>query len=349
MVVERLENVGNWETARSAAMVMHQTGVRELTELAKVSVVEYREIANRNDIGYHQVGSILFSTNESKGKEEIQRRILLQTGLGVESIFMDSSEINARVPFIYAGDIVAACYCPLDGYVDPNSVVNFYYSEARNAGVKFLKGREGHPVASAGCVNGVRIDEETIEAEFLVNAAGGMAHLIGKEVGLHLPISANIRYLSVIEPNPHVTNSLILEDIDSEWYIRPESGGTLLIGEGPVTPYEITEDNKNFYPPKENTAVVERLAKHISYRFPRLLDSKPVASWPGIRSITTKGLPLLGGVEDIEGYINCCGMSGFGVTLAPACGRLTAELIADGKTSVSLEPFLLSRSGTGGP
>lgn len=349
IVIERLPNVGNGETARSAAMLMQQTGVSELTYLAKISIQEYQNISSKVDLGFHQVGSILYTTNKSKGEDEINRRISLLKESGIEASHLSGKDIRNVVPIIYSDDIISACYCSSDGYIDPNSVVNYYFAEAKKAGIQFLQGTEAQPLLKDGRIWAVDIGNEEIRTDFVVNAAGGMAHLIGKKLGLHLPVSTNIRYLSVINPNPPGNNFPLLEDIESDWYVRPEPGGKFLFGEGPVKPYEITESNKDTYPTKDDPHITESLTNYINHRFPDLIKSEFITSWPGVRSITTKGLPLLGGVEGIEGYINCCGMSGFGITLAPASGKLIAEIIVEGKASISLEPFLLSRSGTGGP
>lgn len=362
VVVERLPTVGGWETERSAAMLMHQTDSLDLSRLAKESIPEYKKIFTENHLGFHQEGSILYSTNKERGVQIIKERISWQSSLEIESILFTASEITKYVPFVNVDDIVAGCYCPEDGHIDPHSAVMFYFEQAKDAGVRFYTGLEAYPIVRDGKISEVVLNQagtERIETEFVVNAAGGMAPFIGQKIGIVIPIETNVRYVSIVKPVPSVTQEFpIMKDLDDPiidpqrggWYFRPDAGGTILVGEGPVRNYEIRNDNKDSYPSDNNQDAKDRLAEYIALRLPELMNSTPITNWPGIRSISKNGvgLPILGGVDWINGYVNCCGMSGLGITIAPACGKLIAELIIKGNTSIPLEPFLL-RSRTGGP
>ena len=82
----------------------------------------------------------------------------------------------------------------------------------------------------------------------------------------------------------------------------------------------------------------------LSFRAPRLGKVKVEHGWAGIRALTPDQLPILGPVLEVQGFINCCGWSGYGVMHAPIAGQLIAELVADGEAqTLDIKPFLLSR------
>jgi len=68
-----------------------------------------------------------------------------------------------------------------------------------------------------------------------------------------------------------------------------------------------------------------------------------IRCFAGLRPYTEDGLPILGKVEGIGGFIIAAGHEGDGIALAPITGKLIAELVIEGKSSISLESFQLSR------
>ena len=65
--------------------------------------------------------------------------------------------------------------------------------------------------------------------------------------------------------------------------------------------------------------------------------------WARTIQLTPDELPILGPVEDIEGYVLAVGFSGHGFCLGPIIGKLLSELIVDGEPSIPLHEFRHSR------
>ncbi|HEU4400736.1 MAG TPA: FAD-binding oxidoreductase, partial [Candidatus Polarisedimenticolia bacterium] len=57
--------------------------------------------------------------------------------------------------------------------------------------------------------------------------------------------------------------------------------------------------------------------------------------------------PVMGKAPGIEGMILCYGFSGHGFKEAPVTGRLIAELILDGRTSLDIGPLAFERFAQG--
>jgi len=76
---------------------------------------------------------------------------------------------------------------------------------------------------------------------------------------------------------------------------------------------------------------------------PQLKNATMVRTWAGLRPYTPDEVPILGRVEEVEGFIMASGHFRNGILLSPITGKLIAELIVDGKTSLPLRDTRLSR------
>ena len=66
----------------------------------------------------------------------------------------------------------------------------------------------------------------------------------------------------------------------------------------------------------------------------------------GLRPYTPDGLPILGRVAGVEGFVMAAGHEGDGIALAPITGELIADLIANNRTAFPLDAYNLERFNT---
>ena len=82
----------------------------------------------------------------------------------------------------------------------------------------------------------------------------------------------------------------------------------------------------------------------VSRRRTALRRSAATASaWAGLRPGSPDGLPIIGRLPGYENVYVASGHFRNGVLLAPITGTLIAEMLTQGKTSLSLEPFSPAR------
>jgi len=339
ILLEKRE-IGKGETAVSAAMVMHQTQDKLTTSLAKASIQEYLDLSSYvgRNAGFHQVGSILYATDPI-GAEKIRDIVRTQEKLGIPTELLVGSEVQRYAPMVHADDMLAASYCHLDGYLDQFRLVKAYAKYAGQHGVEIRENVEAIGIdVDDGHVRGVQTTAGYIETSIVVNAAGAAARRIGHLAGVEIPIMLNKRDIVVLTQEPY--KGPIMEDITTEWYFRPYNGYTLA-GVGPTKPLAyLPESSEADTEPDVATKVSEFFAR----RAPSLASSPIGGKWGGIRSLTPDGLPILGPVNNVKGFLNCCGLSGFGVTNAPIAGKIIAEVVGEGRAkSFDLQPFSLER------
>ena len=105
-----------------------------------------------------------------------------------------------------------------------------------------------------------------------------------------------------------------------------------------VTPFE----RHRILEPEMNSRVVDRAIAKMRANIPQFKDLKFGQSWGGVLSSTSDTKPVISPISNVRGLIVATGFSE-GLTMAPAAGKVVAEL-AQGKTpSIDIRPFSYDR------
>jgi sarcosine oxidase subunit beta len=110
--------------------------------------------------------------------------------------------------------------------------------------------------------------------------------------------------------------------------------GNLLIGSSREF---IGYDKKTTY---EGISCIVREALRV---YPVLSKVNMIRTFAGLRPTTTDGLPILGKVPGLSGFMIAAGHEGDGIGLAPMTGKLIADLIAKEEFSERLVKLDLQR------
>jgi D-amino-acid dehydrogenase len=191
-------------------------------------------------------------------------------------------------------------------------------------------------LASGGRVRGVSFgagaNEETIEGDVVVLAAGAWSKRLGETAGVRIPLQPAKGYSATIdafEGAPRVP-VLIKERrvIVTPLGDRVRFGGTL-----ELTGFDSTIDRARY------GAVVKAARETLKSDFPM----KNEEAWCGFRPLTPDGLPVISRVNGVEGLVVATGHAMLGFTQSPMTGKLVAEIAKGAPPSLPLEPFRLDR------
>lgn len=91
--------------------------------------------------------------------------------------------------------------------------------------------------------------------------------------------------------------------------------------------------------PKTVRLTLQRVAKLI----PALASVPMVASWAGFVDSTPDGVPVIGEVPTIPGFILAAGFSGHGFGIGPGSGHLVADIATGQDPIVDPRPYRLER------
>ncbi|MBI4337698.1 MAG: FAD-binding oxidoreductase [Chloroflexi bacterium] len=95
--------------------------------------------------------------------------------------------------------------------------------------------------------------------------------------------------------------------------------------------------------PRPNLARIERARRILGDFAPALKDIKLERVWAGRIDTTPDAVPVLGTVEDLNGWVFNTGGSGHGFMQGPIYAKLVSEVILDGQPSIDIRRFRFSR------
>lgn len=285
---------------------------------------------------FEQVGYLFLLSKESDW-ETFKKNAQMQRNLGLPVELLTPKEVLKLAPFIDIADIIGATFCHKDGLGDPGDFSQGYITAARRLGVEFILEAEVTAILMSNSkVTGIVSQKGTFATEQVVNAAGPSAALIGRMIGVEIPVQPIKRQVVTTAPLPYVKPDLpMVVDVDTGLYFHRESGGLLLGWADKSTPSGFDQS----VDPNYTDSILERAL----LRIPQLAEAQIARAWAGLYETSTDNNAILGKVPGLEGFICANGFSGHGFMHAPAVGQTIAELIVEGKTSLDSTPFAIER------
>ncbi len=341
VLLEKESFFGLGATGRCAGGVRYQfaTEINIRLSLESLPMLERFPEEIGYPIDYRKIGYLFVLTNE-QDVAAFRDVVALQHRLGVETEWWDGDAVRERLPMMNWDDALAATFNPKDGLVDPNGVVMGYTQRARQLGAKTLTDVEVTGIrVEGGRVVGVETNRGTIAAPVVVNAAGPWAGLVGKMAGVDVPIQPIRRQWLTTTPLELSPDFPFVIDFAQSLYFHPEGEGLLT---GMSNPNEKPGFNQNVDPEWELVHMEAAIA-----RFPALERAGVVSRVAGLYEVTPDAHPIFGKTP-VEGFYLCAGFSGHGFMHGPIAGKLTAEIILDGKaTTVDVSSLDLARFAEG--
>ena len=93
---------------------------------------------------------------------------------------------------------------------------------------------------------------------------------------------------------------------------------------------------------------VDGMLRTVRRYLPQLGHAAPAEAWSGLRPTTPDDLPFIGRAEPYQNLYIACGHGHIGMGLAPAGGRLLAQLVAGEPPDIDPAPFRVGRYDKGG-
>jgi glycine/D-amino acid oxidase-like deaminating enzyme len=268
------------------------------------------------------------------------------SGLDVELI--DGDEARRREPCL-SRKVIAATFSALDSQVNPYALTFAFLRAAKSAGARILTGDGVKRIeVVSGKTTGVLTGNCRISTPVVVNAAGALAAEVGHLAGLEIPITPRRGQIVVTASiAPLVRHCLISAQYVAVKFnpalaatggmgfsLEQADSGNILIGS---TREFVGFDRRTTFDG------IRTIASRIAPVIPALKRVPVIRTFGGLRPYTPDGLPILGTVAGVEGFIMAAGHEGDGIALSPITGELIADLISTGRTQFSLEDFRLER------
>ncbi|WP_257549649.1 FAD-binding oxidoreductase [Sphingopyxis sp. DBS4] len=202
--------------------------------------------------------------------------------------------------------------------IDVGGLHAAYLRAAKRAGAGLATRARLDSARSTGAGWEVRLGDETVRANLIVNAAGAWADRVAEACGAApLGIQPYRRTVIQLRLDYPVPASLpLVIDIGGNFYFKGESEGRIWLSPHDETPS----------PPCD--AAPEELDVALAIERLRQVVDWPVAAverkWAGLRSFAPDRLPVFGADACVPGFVWCAGQGGFGIQTSPAISALLA-------------------------
>ncbi len=299
------------------------------------------------DMELEHTGGLVTIESEAE-YQAMSQYVQQQKSAGLDVTLIDGKQAREIEPAL-AESIVGAAYSPIDSQINPLTLNLGLAFGAKQRGATLLM-RE--PVIDVLCDNskvvGVKTSKRTIATNTVINAAGVYAPEIAKMIGIAVPIKPRRGQLLITEPMPKLLKTCMISASYIAQKFDPslaEAGAKAVSIEQTKTGSLLLGSSREFvgFDRRTTPDAISRIAGNAARVIPELKKRQIVRVMAGLRPYTPDGLPILGHVDHIKGFIMAAGHEGDGIALSAITGALISQLAIDKQTDISLDEFALSR------
>jgi len=329
------------------------------TEIAAISQQLYKSLIKEisSDFEYTQRGSMYLIENENEW-DIAEKYVDTLSENGYPMQMLNHKEIHKEEPFL-ADDIIGG-FLELkhDASINPMKYVYALAQQIRKNGVDIFTFCSVRDIKlnKNGAIESVMTDIGTFYTKSVVNCAGVWAPLIGKMVGIEIPIVPRKGQLLVSEKTFPVGKRKITEfgyvavKLGNKNYSRQvspeiEKMGVAFVFEPTLSNNFIVGSSRIFegYNTDVSIEVMQLIASRAIRFFPIMKDINVIHAYAGVRPYVKDNSPIISAVNRIPGFYIAAGHEGSGATLSPVTGKLVSQLILKEKPTIPFKSYRFSR------
>lgn len=295
---------------------------------------------------YQRHGGMIVIEREEELRT-LEQFVAKQNNIGLDVSLLDPKQARQLEPSL-SEKILGATFSPMDAQVNPMFLTFAFVKAAQDLGAKILAHTRVNGFRrTSNRIASVKTDKGEIYTGTVVNAGGVYAAQIGALLDLEIPIKPRRGQLVVTEAIGPIIGRCML----SAQYIAAKFNPALAQKGGGVSIEPTAKGNFVLGSTREfvgfdNRVTLQgilRIAEHVSRIIPCLKKLNLIRVFAGLRPYTPDGLPILGTVAGIDGFVMAAGHEGDGIALSPITGEIIADLIVDNKTGFPMEAYRLER------
>jgi sarcosine oxidase subunit beta len=255
--------------------------------------------------------------------EQLRKNVDLQRTRGCDVKYLEPDEIPSVTPEIAVGDVQGGALCPDDAYVDPYQLCISLARDAEEAGVKFYQKSEVRKVERNKDGFHLKTSNDSFDSETVIVSSGPWSKKVGRMFGINLRLKPYRTQVAITTPFMGEVSIPIVHDVTHDLYMKPETGGTILAGDGTENTESDPDDFKEGTDYEFMTSISERMLR----RLPRSREASLVRGWSGLCTATPDRHPLIGYHSMVDGLFLAVGFNALGVMRAPAVGEIVRDMI----------------------
>ncbi|MBN7809330.1 FAD-dependent oxidoreductase [Algoriphagus sp. H41] len=306
--------------------------LKNLSLLSKALYLDFKAEHPGAALALQEKGLMMAYQTEAMEKEEVEFAHLAKKH-GLEAEILSAADLKTVEPNLELRARGAVLF-PGDAHLDPGALYGFLKKYLTEKGVNFLSNTEVKGFEKSGTkVSAVLTDKGKVEAEKVLICTGSWSAELAQMLGFSLPMMGGKGYSFLQENKPEIKQATILTEQKvavSPYGQTIRFGGTMEIAG--------TDQSVNKNRVKGIFEAINRYYPEFQAKFPE--ENK---IWKGLRPCSPDGLPYIGFAPGYGNVLVGSGHSMMGVSLAPATGKLLAELHQQKDTSLELAGFEVGR------
>lgn len=292
-------------------------------------------------------GGYIFVAYSIEIEINLKSLLAVQKSFDLNIDWYDANQILRLVPGLQPEGLRGGTYSPEDGSASPLKACAAFYAHAKSHGAEFHFNEKVIQISlDCGCINRVITNRGTYACKFFINAAGSWASEVSALLNVPLPVQPEAHEAAITEPVQPIFAAMVVDSRpkpgSSNFYFYQHPTGKIIFCLTPDPPIFgfLNQNTSSFF-----NAGSQRLIELM----PKLMHTRLRRSWRGTYPITPDGLPILGPVESVKGYLLAAGLCGQGFMLGPGVAHLLTHLIEgnlNAKEQNCLESLNIERAFT---
>lgn len=257
---------------------------------------------------------------------------ILQDCYGIRSKLLCSDEVSAFDASLTEG-LAGGVHFSDDASVRPDALTNSWIGHLERNGVRLVENAKVKRIVRKGSrIESISTDKMTLSGDHFVLAAGAMSGQLAQLFNTYLPIEPGKGY-SITFERPINSPKIPMLFPEDHVGISPFEGGFRV---GSMMEFVGFDSRIPEFRLKQLGVAASR---YLALSLPE----HNLEEWFGWRPMTWDSLPIVGAMDGIDNLCCATGHNMLGMSLAPATGRLVAELIQGKDPHIDPLPYSPNR------
>lgn len=319
-----------WQFARRCNHRQMLIAGKHLQTILDASIDEYRKLIPEQSLNCEwKENGLLYVLQTERGMQHFSETDqLLTEHFGVSARRIDGEELPAFDPALKPG-LAGAFHYPGDASVRPDLLNAQWATRLAERGVQFVEHCELLGIQkSSGQLSALQTSQGELGADHIVFATGAWSSRWSADLECRLPVQPGKGYsitMSRSEPCPRYPILFPEHKVG----VSPFDGGYRLGSMMEFSGYDTTIPEHR----------IQQLRDSAKPYLVAPVDGAAQETWFGWRPMTWDSLPIIGRLPKLANAFVATGHNMLGLTLAPATGRLIAEMLTGQATHLDASPY----------
>jgi len=277
-----------------------------------------------DDIEWYK-GGYSFVAYREQEKETLLSLLKVQQSFGLNISWLERENILKIMPDLNPDGLLGGTFSPDDGSASPLKSAYAFYKQAVLNGVIFRFNEKIIKILIENDrVTGVQTENAEYHSRYVINAAGSWAADFNQDTGIQIPVKPDAHEAGVTEPVIRLFDPMVVDirprQGSSNFYFYQHANGKIIFC---ITPNPQIWGNLSV----ETSEFLPLAARRLIEIMPKLRNIRVRRTWRGTYPMTPDGSPIIGEVDELQGYLLAVGMCGQGFMLGPGVAELLSHLI----------------------